>query len=105
MSGEAEDTEDLDADADESDEAIGKALDVLQGLLQLTQSMDGTQLDLQGLQLPPRSAAEKALAKYAWVGKAAVGAVAHATAALPFGAPVAAVLNGAFGRAEQVRPA
>lgn len=98
VSGEAE-------DEDTADEEIGGALDTLQGLLQLTQrAQPNAELDLQALQLPPRSAAEKALARYSWLGTATIGLASHALSALPFGAPVAAVLNGLYRGSVQVGP-
>ncbi len=99
VSGEAE-----DLDEETTDEEIGDALKMLQGLLQLTQPNASTEVDLQSLQLPSRSAAETALARYSWAVAATVNLASQAISALPFGAPVAAVLNGLYGHAEQVRP-
>lgn len=107
VSGEAE-----DLDEGTADEEIGDAMDILQGLLQLISSdpdvmtqgaQPNAELDLQALQLPPRTAAEAALARYSWMGTATIGLASHALSALPFGAPVAAVLDVLCGHAVQVK--
>lgn len=98
VSGDAE-------DLDDEDEQIEGALDMLQGLLQLTLRMvpaDEEKVDVQKLKLPRRTAAETALRRYAWLAKATVDVTSHAISALPFGAPLAAVLQGVYGQAEQV---
>ncbi len=58
--------------------------------------------DVQALALPKRSAAEEALAKHSELGRALIGALAKGIEALPFGAPVAAVIGVVYARAAQV---
>ena len=71
VSGDAE-------DQDDEDEQIEGALDMLQGLLQLTLRMvpaDDEKVDVQKFKLPRRTAAETALRRYAWLAKATVDLV------------------------------
>ena len=90
---------------DSPDEAIDEALGMMEGLLKLLQQPDlpTGDMDVQKLHLPPRTKAEQALARYSVIGGAVVHIASQAISALPFGAPVAAVLEGMYGRAEQVR--
>jgi len=89
---------------DSPDEAIDEALGMMEGLLKLLQhDLPTGDMDVQKLHLPPRSDPEKILQKYSVIAGAVVRIASQAISALPFGAPVAAVLEGMYGRAEQVR--
>ena len=59
-------------------------------------------VDIQSLQLQDFSQAEKVLCKYSAIGQVLVTVVSHGVAALPFGAPIAAMMGGIFARAAQV---
>ena len=59
-------------------------------------------VDIQSLKLQDFSPAEKVLCKYSAIGQVLVSVVSHGVAALPFGAPIAAMMGGIFARAAQV---
>ena len=59
-------------------------------------------VDIQSLQMQDFSPAEKVLCKYSTIGQVLVTVVSHGVAALPFGAPIAAMMGGIFARAAQV---
>ena len=59
-------------------------------------------VDIQSLQLQDFTQAEKVLCKYSAIGQVLVSVVSHGVAALPFGAPLAAMMGGIFARASQV---
>jgi hypothetical protein len=62
----------------------------------------GGKVDWQKIDAPVRSKVEQGFARYSALGRVLITVVKHGVGALPFGAPVAAVLGSVYDRATKV---
>lgn len=101
----------LDSLEEEVESALGSTDALLATLGKLGKAMapsghaaevDDVPLDVQALALPVRSKAEQHLARFSALGQVLVEGASQACAAMPFGAPVAALLGAVYARASLV---
>jgi hypothetical protein len=68
----------------------------------VTSAKPAQKIDWQKIDLPQRSKIEQGFARYSALGRVLITVVKHGVGALPFGAPVAAVLGSVFDRVDKV---
>lgn len=84
---------DLETLDEQVNSVLAGAETVVASVLSWVEKPTSREVAIQELRLEARSPAEQALARYSALGRVLVSSVSQAVAALPFGAPVAAVLG------------